>query len=329
MTASNTKALTAKEIWSLLDRTVFAISRLRELELGKYGLTIEQSSVLYILTNSKDGAITPGELENITMRQHHSISVLTSGMEACGLVKKEKFPDGKRIKVVITPKGLKHYQQTTIASLEESFSAVSEKEWIKLSNIMTRLLVRSRQLLNINTALPVKIADETTNLRSGLHIHELWTLLDRTRFAVSRLRGLELAHFGLTTEQASILSIVSGRESTTAKDLETLTMRRQHSISSLLKGMTKMGVVSRSRSNQEKSSRIIVTLAGRQLLENLTVASLESVFSVLSSTEKPTIVSLLELLLSRARYLLGVSYQPPFLQHLIKGSLDNIETIRV
>ena len=213
MTELDTKALTAKEIWSLLDRTVFAISRLRELELGKYGLTIEQSSVLYILTNSKDGALTPGELENITMRQHHSISVLTSGMESCGLVKKEKFPDGKRIKVVITPDGLKHYQQTTIASLEESFSAINEKEWIRLSNIMTKLLVRSRQLLNINTALPVKIADETTNLRSGLHIHELWTLLDRTRFAVSRLRGLELAYFGLTTEQASILSIVSAAES--------------------------------------------------------------------------------------------------------------------
>jgi DNA-binding MarR family transcriptional regulator len=320
MTTRNINSISAREMWSLLDRTGFAISRLRELELGKSGLTIEQSSILYILANSKDGVVTPGELVNITMRQHHSISVLTSGMELSGLVKKVKFPDGKRLKVVITQAGLNLYQQSTIASLEESFSVLTEDQWSVLSVYLTNLLLKSRNLLKLSIDLPTKIADEINNQKHALHIHELWTLLDRTRFAISRLRGLELAQFGLTTEQASILTILSNREATTAKDLENRTMRRQHSISSLLKGMMRMAILTRFKEDGQKSFRIVLTPSGKQLLENLTMNSLEDVFSVLSQAEKQAMVSLLEGLLNRARYLLGVSYQPPFLQHLIEGN---------
>jgi DNA-binding MarR family transcriptional regulator len=320
MTTRNYKALSVREIWSLLDRTGFAISRLRELELAKYGLTIQQSSILYILTNSKTGNITPGELENITMRQHHSISVLASGMEESGLVKKVKYPDGKRLKIVISPQGASLYQQTTIASIEESFSALSEREWISLSNCLTRLLLKSRNLLGLPTDSPVKISDETHNLRTGLHIHELWTLLDRTRFAVSRLRGLELAHFGLTIEQASILHILSSRDYTTAKDLENISMRRQHSISSLLKGMLKMGVVTRTKADQEKRYRIVISPVGKESYERLTVASLDDIFSVLTLSEQQSMAEIMDVLLGRARYLLGITYQPPFLQHLIDGN---------
>ncbi|HSW58311.1 MAG TPA: MarR family transcriptional regulator [Dehalococcoidales bacterium] len=314
MTQGEEKKLPAREIWSILDRTGFAISRLRELELLKYGLTIEQSSVLYILTNTREGSITPGELENITMRQHHSISVLTSGMAASGLVKKVKHLDGKRLKIELTPKGREHYLQTTITSLEESFSALSEKEWLILSTFFTGLLLKSRRMLNLATDLSTKIADENTNLRQGLHIHELWTLLDRTRFAISRLRSLELAHFGLTIEQSSILHMISNRETTTVKDMEDLTMRRQHSISSLLKGTIKMGIVTRVRENKEKRFRIELTQYGKHLYQSLTVNSLEEIFSVLSPLEKEKMTELLKRLLGRARYLLGMAYQPPFFQ---------------
>jgi DNA-binding MarR family transcriptional regulator len=254
------------------------------------------------------------------MRQHHSISVLTSGMEEAGLVNKIKYPDGKRIKIVITPEGKSSYQQTTIASLEESFSSLAENEWVGLSACLTGLLVKSRKLMGLPTERPVKISDETHNLRDGLHIHELWTLLDRTRFAISRLRGLELARFGLTIEQASILNILDKRESTTAKDLENLTMRRQHSISSLLKGMIKMGVVTRLKADEEKCFRIIFTPQGEQLYQSLTVTTLEDIFSVLTEDEKVAMAGYLELLLNRARYLLGIAYQPPFLQHFVYGN---------
>jgi DNA-binding MarR family transcriptional regulator len=323
MTTRNSKALTVREIWPLLDRTGFAISRLRELELGKYGLTIEQSSILYILSNSKEWSITPGELENITMRQHHSISALTSGMEESGLVRKVKYPDGKRLKIVMTPEGADSYRQTTIASLEESFSALTEKEWDDLSNYLTRLLLKARNLLGLPTDSPIKISDAANNSRTGLHIHELWTLLDRTRFAISRLRGLELAHFGLTIEQTSILNILSTRDLTTVKDLENISMRRQHSISSLLKGMLKMALVTRIKANNEKRFRIVMTDEGKNMYARVVVDSLEAVFSVLEQSEKQAMAVSLDALLSRARYLLGIPYQPPFLQHLIDGNVKS------
>jgi DNA-binding MarR family transcriptional regulator len=316
MTSRNTEALSVREIWSLLDRTGFAISRLRELELGEYGLTIEQSSVLYILTNSKEGSTTPAELENVTMRQHHSVSVLTSGMEAGGLVQKLKYPDGKRLKIVITSDGKKHYQQSTTASLEESFSALTQEDGPVLSRLLTGLLQKSRQKLGLPTDSPVNISDQAYDLKNGREIHELWTLLDRSRFAISRLRGLELAHCGLTIEQASILSILNNRPYTTAKELENITMRRQHSISSLLKGMIVMGIASRTRPENEKCYRIVITPSGKQLFESLCVTSLEEVFAVLTLSERQDLATLLNKLLARARYLLGVSYQPPFLQHL-------------
>jgi DNA-binding MarR family transcriptional regulator len=134
---------------------------------------------------------------------------------------------------------------------------------------------------------------------------------------------MELAGYGLTIEQASILNILNNRESTTAKDLENMTMRRQHSISSLLKGMMKMGEVTRVKANADKRLRIVVTPAGKQLIERLRLDSLEEVFSVLTQFEKQAMANLLEELLSRARYLLGISYQPPFLQHLIDGNPQN------
>jgi DNA-binding MarR family transcriptional regulator len=158
--------------------------------------------------------------------------------------------------------------------------------------------------------------DENTHLKYNRNIHELWTLLDRTCFAVSRLRGLELSAHNLTNEQASILHILSSRDFITAKELENLTMRRQHSISSLLKGMMKMKTVSRLKADEEKRYRIMITATGREMYARLTAASLEKAFSVLTESERQSLAALLEILLGRARYLLGVAYQPPFLQHL-------------
>ena len=81
-----------------------------------------------------------------------------------------------------------------------------------------------------------------------------------------------------------------------------------------------MGVVTRLKSNNEKRYRILLTARGRQLFESLTVDSLEEVFSVLAANQKQDLAGLLNVLLNRARYLLGISYHPPFLQHLIDNN---------
>ena len=77
VTKTSSENLPLRELWSLMDRTGFAIARLRELELNKYSLTIEQSSILHVLTNN-GGSLTIKEIENITMRQHHSVYALVT-----------------------------------------------------------------------------------------------------------------------------------------------------------------------------------------------------------------------------------------------------------
>ena len=117
MAVVHKESLSFTDLWSLFDRTGFAISRLRSMELAKSGLTIEQASILFILINSPQGFATPAQLEEITMRQHHSISVLIKGMSKSGMVSKEKYIDGKRLKIVPTEAGLTRYLQTTITSI--------------------------------------------------------------------------------------------------------------------------------------------------------------------------------------------------------------------
>ena len=83
---------------------------------------------------------------------------------------------------------------------------------------------------------------------------DLWCLLVRTWYAISRLRELELAQFGLTIEQSSILKIIYVRGGrSTAKELEYLTMRRQHSISTLINRMHKRGLIDKKKEANRRS----------------------------------------------------------------------------
>jgi DNA-binding MarR family transcriptional regulator len=152
----------------------------------------------------------------------------------------------------------------------------------------------------------------------------MWSLLERTRFAISRLRELELARFGLTIEQASVLHILNTYSGAcTLKDIEHVTMRRQHSISCLINGMVNYGLVEKTRNSGEKRFLITLTPAGQKMFKKMTIKSLEDSFSILSDRQRQEFAHCLEVLLERARYLLGISYTPPFMQYLAdKEHLD-------
>jgi DNA-binding MarR family transcriptional regulator len=104
------------------------IGRLREMELGEYGLTPEQSHVLYIL-NKNGGKTTINRIVRVTQRQHHSISTLINRMTRQGLVSKIKTPDDNRkYDVVITKKGQSLLNKTPHESIKNVFSCMSEKD---------------------------------------------------------------------------------------------------------------------------------------------------------------------------------------------------------
>ncbi|HEX7474660.1 MAG TPA: MarR family transcriptional regulator [Dehalococcoidales bacterium] len=310
------KISSIRELWSLFDRTRFAIGRLRELELARYGLSIEQSAVLYIITNW-GGSVVAKDLENATMRQHHSISSLINGMNKTGLVRKVKTPGEKRFTIEITEEGHNFYSQATTASLQESISVLSAKDRQQLIAFLVALLEHSRRLLGLPQDESILIA-KNSGLYESLSVHEIWSLLDRTGFAIARLRDLELVNFNITIPQASVLHVLSDRGgSTNLKELENVTMRQQHSISSLIIGMVNLGLVRRVKNADEKWSSIVLTDKGNKLCSSLAINSLETAFAVVSKQDQQVLATVLEMLLERARYLLGISYQPPFIRYLI------------
>jgi len=143
---------------------------------------------------------------------------------------------------------------------------------------------------------------------------DLWVLLDQTRFAISRSRELELAHFGLTQMHAHVLfALLSSGGAATLYEIAKFTMRQHHSVSTLVKRMEQQGLVKRTKNPTDNKIQIVITPKGRQLYEKATQSSIEMIFSSLSGKEKQELTHSLKQLRGKARNLLGIDYKPPFL----------------
>jgi DNA-binding MarR family transcriptional regulator len=326
--AIDTTGLTDHELWTLLDRVRFCISRSRALELAQFSLTIEQSSVLYILHN-RGGSATTREIEDITMRQHHSISSLVNRMIKMGLVKRGKSETGRGSLIKMTKEGEILAKQATVFSLEMVFSVLTPRQKRQLIQLLCRLLDKARDLLGISYKPPflqnlintnaLDTVKKKNRLRDTSPDHELWSLVDRTGFAISRLRELELAQFGLTIEQSSILYIIRHHNGlVTTKELEDITMRQQCSISTLLTRMAGMGLITKEKTGNGKRSGIRMTREGQAISRKATIISLEMTFADLKDSEKQQLAILLTTLLDAGRNLLGISYRLPFLRDTAK-----------
>jgi DNA-binding MarR family transcriptional regulator len=126
-------------LWRILDHTEFMISRTREVELARFGMTPEQSQILDIL-NESGGSTTINELVNITQRQHHSISTLIERMYKQRLVTKKKSGTDKRqYEVVITQKGKELLKSMTRDSIRAIFASLTKEEMDLLKVLLMRL----------------------------------------------------------------------------------------------------------------------------------------------------------------------------------------------
>ena len=134
------------KLWRFLDHTRYVISRLRELELAQYGLTPEQAYVLDIL-NAKGGSTTIGDIVDMTLRQHHTISTLIARMAKRGLVEKRLSRQDKRsYEIVMTKSGLALFQKVTRKSIEMAFSTLSKEDKRKLSALLKVLLTQAYEV---------------------------------------------------------------------------------------------------------------------------------------------------------------------------------------
>jgi DNA-binding MarR family transcriptional regulator len=139
-------------LWILLNHTAYAITRQREMELAKFGITIEKHAILHVLI-IKDGR-NINDIASVRLRKHHSIFTLINRMEKQGLVRKVKSPRSKEYKIFITDKGKEVYSKITMDSIEATFSALSPDDQQKLSQYLKLLLVRSLSLQGFDYKLP-------------------------------------------------------------------------------------------------------------------------------------------------------------------------------
>jgi len=102
-----------QDLWSLLNRTRYAVYRAREKELQRYSISTEQVSVLFIV-QAMDNKATPVALTRYLLKQPHTVSSLVNRMAGRGLIKKFKDLDRKNlVRIEITEKGMKAYEQST------------------------------------------------------------------------------------------------------------------------------------------------------------------------------------------------------------------------
>ncbi len=308
------------DLWCLLIRTWFAIYRLRELELAQFDLTLEQASVLALI-QACGGSTTAKELEDSTLRQQHSISTLIKRMHNRGLVKKKRRPNERRHRISLSEDGKNLLGRLTIASIEMVFSSLTADEKLRFTRVICSLYNRARDLLGVPYKPPFLRSDSDTSKGivrlpcssgSAMSDYELWTALDAAGFAVSRLRELELAQFGITLEQSLILSIIQHcGGSATTKEIEYLTLRQHHSISTLIARMQNVGLVYKEKGPGDKRYRIYMTEEGGNLFGKVTSVSIEIALSKLSSSEKLEFAHSLRSLHKKARTLLGIPRRQP------------------
>jgi DNA-binding MarR family transcriptional regulator len=160
-----------------------------------------------------------------------------------------------------------------------------------------------------------EVLDETECNAGCLSNHELWTLLDSAHFAISRVRLLEIAQYGLTREQAQILYIINTKGgSATVNQISEFSMRQLHSISSLISRMVEAGLVKKVKSSREKVFRVVMTRKGEEKYNKLTRESIDLIFSVLQPEAKVRLTESLNELQKTARNLLGLDRKPSFLK---------------
>lgn len=142
----------------------------------------------------------------------------------------------------------------------------------------------------------------------------LWVLLQQARSTLSRARDLELAQYGLTIEQMSILhTLMINGGSATIDEIAATTVRQKNSVTTLVERMSKAGLVKKEKSKQDKKYRISLTEKSQTFIANIPRKSIEMVFEGFADEDKEQLAKYLENIVDTGHDLLGKNYVPPFL----------------
>ena len=144
----NNEPVSDYNLWVFLDGTGFAMSRLRQLELARFNVSVEQYMILTILAQS-GFSVKAREIEDCIFRQPNSVSTIISRMIKNGLVVREKRRFGKSSDIVITERGKSLLNQITDVAIELAFSDLKKSEKMRLYRCLNATLSNARNLLGM------------------------------------------------------------------------------------------------------------------------------------------------------------------------------------
>jgi len=137
-------------LWTMLHQARDAISRLREKELHKLGISTAIAEVMFTIENIGSEA-TPTEISRHLLREFHSVSSILSRMEKKGLVKKVNDLKRKNIvRVYLTDKGRQIYDEAKKReSILDILSGLSEKDSQQLASSLKEIRDEAIRALGI------------------------------------------------------------------------------------------------------------------------------------------------------------------------------------
>ena len=128
-------------LWMLMILARDIVYKAREKELVQYGITPEQSGVLFAI-NSLGEAATISELALRLLREPHSVANLLNRMIRNGLITRKNPRGGKRAATYhLTSKGQEaYYHSTKRESLHRVMSALSEEDQARFEQYLRKIL---------------------------------------------------------------------------------------------------------------------------------------------------------------------------------------------
>jgi MarR family transcriptional regulator, 2-MHQ and catechol-resistance regulon repressor len=151
--------------------------------------------------------------------------------------------------------------------------------------------------------------------------YQLWAMMTQVRYAIFRLRQLELTRYDITPEQVGILvSVEALGEKATPAEIARWRLKKPNTISSIVDRMVKRGLVVKNNDLHRKDMvRVSLTGKGKELHDILTGRNvINEVLSVLSEDDKKQLEIYMETLRNKAFKDLGISYKP-----VVPSFLDN------
>jgi DNA-binding MarR family transcriptional regulator len=144
----------------------------------------------------------------------------------------------------------------------------------------------------------------------------VYGLLEHAHSLITRARELELAQYGITIEQMSILhALLINGGSATIDEIVAIIVRQHNSVSTIVSRMSKLGLVKKEKLPHEKKFQVLITEKARKIVEAMPWRSIEMNFAGLSLGEKDQLATYLEQLVSAGHDILGHNHNLPFLSN--------------